>query len=309
LSAHFVGNEICWLTCDPEEHNRRRTASNLWQGGDFSARVGARAFLLSLRLDAEEYSMRYASWGKFALCVSLLPRASVLPQSQPCTSVQAAPGASGYQHRSAPDRCEGIYQSPVAGESLEFMSFVVDGISYDLDRDKVLVVTVPDVSRLQATEVSVRVRALPLRVYYRMDVTVASAKAIEWPLNTTISPAGYLADSIGAIGWIEKTESKIYVPITVVPKGKPTPSQRAAVAIFRSTVEIEQVQWRLWATETTKQPPPWNMLNSNPRNMIRAGTPIRLPIAGSSQILNLELAAKPANSDTWLKTLLRVFVP
>src|SRR5262245_643845 len=126
--------------------------------------------------------MRYASCVMIALCVALLAKPSASVQGQPCSDIQAVPGAMGYQHRSASERCEGLYQSPVAGESLEFLSFVSGSISYDLMTDKVLVVAVPDVSGLKATEVTIRARALPLGTYYRMDANVAVAKTIEWPM-------------------------------------------------------------------------------------------------------------------------------
>ena len=255
--------------------------------------------------------MRYAGWAIVALILALLPKASARAQNQPCSTLQAIPGESGYQHRPASDRCEGLYQSPVAGESLEFLSFASGGIRYDLTTDKVLVVAVPDVTRLDATEVSVRARALPLSVYYRMDATVPSAKSIEWPLSAVIIPARLPSDSIGAIGWIEKGGSKTFVPVSVVPKGKSPPPQpqHTAIAVFRSTVDIERVQWRLWATDATNQPHPYHVLIDNAGSTIRAGEPIRLSILGSSQPLNLEIAAKMTNSDEWLKVLLRVFVP
>jgi hypothetical protein len=72
----------------------------------------------------------------------------------------------GYQYREGPARCEGLYQSPVAGESLEFLSLASGDISYDLHVDKILVVTIPDVSQFGATQVNIEARALPLGTYY-----------------------------------------------------------------------------------------------------------------------------------------------
>jgi hypothetical protein len=253
--------------------------------------------------------MRYAPGVVVALCILLLATLSAPAQGQLCSDLQAVPGAMGYQHRSASARCEGLYQSPVAGERLEFLSFVSGSIHYDLMADKVLVVAVPDVSQLEATEVHVRARALPLSTYYRMDTTVATAKAIEWPLNSVIAPAGLHVDSLGVIGWIEKGVTKIYIPLFVLPKGKSAAPQLPVIALFRSPIDIEKVRWRLWATGTTEQSPPWQDLAGHAQNTIRAGEPIRLPIAASSQLLNLEIAAKIANADEWLKTQLRVFIP
>ena len=253
--------------------------------------------------------MWYAPGVVFALCILLLGTLSASAQGRLCSDLQAVSGAMGYQHRSASERCEGLYQSPVAGERLEFLSFVSGSISYDLMKDKVLVVAVPDVSHLKATEVHIRARALPLGTYYRMDTTVAAAKTIEWPLNAVIAPAGLHADRLGVIGWIEKEGTKIYVPVSVLPKGQSPAPQLAVTALLRSPIDVEKVRWRLWTPGTTEQSPPWQGLAGNAPNTIRAGEPIKLQIAVSSQLLNLEIAAKMANEDQWLKTQLRVFIP
>jgi hypothetical protein len=255
--------------------------------------------------------MRYALCVVVVFHVLLMAKPSTPAQEQSCKdfNLQAVAGSLGYQHRSAPERCEGLYQSPVAGESLEFLSFVSGSIDYDLKTDKVLVIAVPDVSRLGVAVVRVQVRALPLGTFYRMDTTVNTAKAIEWPLNTVIAPAGLYSNSIGVLGWIEKEGRRIYVPISVLLQGKPLTLPRPVTALLRSPVDIEEVRWRLWATDTMDKLPPWQVLRGNAPNPIRAGEPIRLPIAASSQLMNLEVAVKMANSVKWLKILLRVFLP
>ena len=253
--------------------------------------------------------MRYALCVVVALCVSWLATPAALAQGQLCSDLQAVPGPMGYQHRSVPARCEGLYQSPVAGESLEFLSFVRGSIRYDLRTDKVLVVAVPDVSQLEANEVRIRARALPLGTYYRLDTNVATAKAFDWPMNAVIAPARLSADSLGVIGWIEKGGTKIYVPVSVLPQGQSPAPQLPVIALLRSPLDIEEVRWRLWATGTTDRSPPWQVLGGETRHTIRAGEPIRLSLDASSPLLNLEIAAKTANSDGWLKILLRVFIP
>jgi len=74
-------------------------------------------------------------------------------------------------------------------------------------------------------------------------------------------------------------------------------------------VDIQKVQWRLWADGATDQPLSWQLLGGNARNRIQAGDPIKLSMARSSQVLNLEVAARMANSDASLKILLRVYMP
>jgi hypothetical protein len=55
------------------------------------------------------------------LPVALLASTAV---AQGCPVNLTPVGANyGYQHRTNPDRCEGMYASPVAGEELEMLSF------------------------------------------------------------------------------------------------------------------------------------------------------------------------------------------
>lgn len=244
-----------------------------------------------------------------ALWGFLAPEPFAHAQGQPCSDLVAVPGEIGYQYRKAPARCEGVYQSPVMGDSLEILSFVTGSITYDLQLDKILILTAPDVSRITTAQVNVRARALPLGTYYRMDAAVTSAKSIEWPLTSVIVQTGIHSDSIGVLGWIEKDGTRIYVPFSAIPKGKPRGSSGSLAIILRSTLDIEKVQWRLWIEGRANQTPSWQTLGGVTPNAIRAGDPIRLPVDAPSQRLDLEIAAKIANSDDWLKARLPVFIP
>src|SRR5260221_11779811 len=125
-----------------------------------------------------------------AVLIPLLPLGSEThAQVQSCSGVQAIAGAMGYQQRSAAPRCEGFYQSPVAGESLEILSLVVGAIAYDLTADKILVIAVPEVSRLGVNQVNGAARALPPGTHYPMDAAAASARRLRWRARTRHAPA------------------------------------------------------------------------------------------------------------------------
>src|SRR5258708_39396986 len=97
-----------------------------------------------------------------AVLITLLPLGSETHAQLPsCSGVQAIAGAMGYQQRSAAPRCEGFYQSPGAGESLEILSLGVGAIAYDLTADQILGIAVPEVIRLEVYLVTVAVLALP----------------------------------------------------------------------------------------------------------------------------------------------------
>jgi len=216
----------------------------------------------------------------------------------------------GYQPRPNSKRCEGLYEAPVAGETLEFLSFVTGSIKYDLSTDQVLTLEVPDVQPLHATSVDVSARALELGTHYRMDAMVESGKTMDWPLGVVIKPTELQANEVGVLGRITGNGDDIYVPVSVLSNaGSSRRKGGAAVAIFRSTIDIEAIRWRLSTESSRGTGATSSTALANPGGMIRAGQLIRLPISRSPQIQILDVVAKRVDSDEPLLLTLRVFVP
>jgi hypothetical protein len=256
-----------------------------------------------------EASMKLsADAARFALLACLLAFRPSSLSAQACTEVQPISGAVGYQARSGSDRCEGLYRSPAAGESIELLALQNGGIAFDLQNDRILIVSVPDVSRFSTSKVAVRVRALPLGLYYRMDAMVESGGTIDWPITAVVVPAQIHADSLGVVGSIESGGNKVFVPVTISRREKPSPSplHDSATAVFRSTVDVEQVKWRTYSPTSASVPGYQNVSSQFP---VRAGDPIRLSLPLTPSPVNLEIAAKKTNSDQWMKLVLRVLVP
>jgi hypothetical protein len=122
-----------------------------------------------------------------------------------------------------------------------------------------------------------------------MNAIVNSAMSVEWPLNTVIAQAGIQADNLGVIGWIDKGGAKIYIPIYVLAKGKSSRPSHSMIAILRSTVDLERVEWRLWPKGMSGKQPAWIVLGGNVPTAVRAGDPIKLQIAAASQRVDLEI--------------------
>jgi hypothetical protein len=221
--------------------------------------------------------------------------------------VQAVAGATGYQARSNSDRCEGLYVSPVAGETLELFSFVAGMIRYDLSSDTVLTVVVPDVAHLQSTVVNVRARAFESDVFYRMDATVEGGKSMDWPLNAVIAPLGLQADDIGILAWIDRGDDTIYVPVSVVSKNTSRESANATVAAFRSSEELEVVRWRVWSASTRTSD--WRTIRSSSDHPVEAYEPVQFVVQRSPFVQTLEVDARPTNSNDWLVERVRVYAP
>jgi hypothetical protein len=129
-----------------------------------------------------------------SLCLLIL--CSSRAPAQPCpANLRPVDDTIGYRLRHDPDRCEGFYTSPVAGEELELLSFLNGKIAPKANNGQNLLITVPNVRALDSSKVIVLARALPLRVYYRMDASVPSAGSMLWPIGRCLS----LADSIQAV--------------------------------------------------------------------------------------------------------------
>lgn len=237
-------------------------------------------------------------------CIMCVQPCSLFGQT--CADVQPIQGPTGYQERSSPDRCEGMYRSPVAGESIELLALQGGDIVFDLQTDRILAVSVPDVSRFSASKIAVRIRALSLGLYYRMDAVVDSGGTIDWPIAAVVIPVGIHADNLGVVGIIKSGENRVFVPITISPKDKPTAPRHTATAVLRSTVDVEQVKWRIYSPASSSVPGYQSVSSHFP---VRAGDPIRLSVPQTSSPVTLEIAAKQANSDQWMKLLLQVLIP
>jgi len=238
-----------------------------------------------------------------ALVVMIFASSQVPAQQHACAKVQGVLGITGYQLRAGDARCEGFYQSPVAGASLELLSLTAGPVDYRLREDGILRIVAPDLGELKSAHVQIQARALPLGTYYRMDATLPSSQLMTWPMATVLAPAKLAPDMLGVVAWIERDADRIYVPVQVSDGSGPTPSGAPVVAIVRAGVDLDELGWRSRREGDAK----WTML---PRSRLRAGQAIPIPLefeAGRVQIV--EVKGKAVNSDRWLPLQLRLYRP
>jgi hypothetical protein len=229
-------------------------------------------------------------------------------QTRSCSRLQAVAGAAGYQLRPGDLRCEGFYQSPVAGESLELLSLTLGRISYQVRADGAVHIAAPDVGALNAAEIEVQARALPLGTYYLMESSVPSAGLMKWPMAPVLSPARLTPDSIGVTGWVEKDGRRIFVPVLVSEPSSPPPRGKSIIAILRSSSDLDQLLWRSWPNTSSEKAPEWKKRGDGTR-MLRAGQPIELELEPGKGVRIVEVVAKARNSDRWLSLKRQVFEP
>ena len=240
----------------------------------------------------------------FVLFVTLLGVQTTMGAS--CPDLHGVAGSIGYQHRSEPDRCEGFYQSPIAGESLELLSFVSGRIEFDPRTDRNLTITAPDVSTLGASRVSVVARALSPRDYYRMDATLESAGTLRWPLAEVVIPAKLAPNNLGLLGRIESSGRAIFVPLRVSAMAVSPPNPKPAIITFRAPTDLQAFQWRLYGAGGTA--PDWNTFGGL-GHMVRSGDPIVLTLDRvATGVMTLDIAAKPVNTE-YFRSQWQIFAP
>jgi hypothetical protein len=187
----------------------------------------------------------------------------------------------------------------MAGESLELLSFSV-GSPFDPLPDHRLVITAPDVSALGAQKVNVTAQAIAPRINYRMDVTLPSAGAVQWPLGAVVLPAGLKPEDIGLVGSAQTSEGNIYVPIRLTASDAAPPTPKI---VFRALVDPNIFMWRLY--DPGGPPPSWNKFNRE----IKAGDPIPLTVDSiAGKVMILDVAARPHDGD-FSQIHLKVFRP
>jgi hypothetical protein len=223
-----------------------------------------------------------------------------------CPKLRASPGAAGYQLRGNDRRCEGFYQSPVGAEDIELLSLTAGPVSYNLDLDQTVKLTVPNIQPLNALVMKVQARAIPIGTYYRMDAVIPSATTMSWQTTDVLRPAKLSADVVGVLGWVEHGPNRVFVPISVSSKGsteKPT-----IVAIVRPSIDLDRLQWRTWIESESQQTAGWRNFTDGSR-IIRAGDPVRLELNLATAFSIVEISAKPKGSDQWTLVRYRLFAP
>jgi hypothetical protein len=233
-----------------------------------------------------------------ALVIFFCVHNAALPQPCPA-NLSPSDDNLGYRRRATPERCEGFYNRPMAGESLELLSFLI-GSPFDPLPGHRLVITAPDVTALGAQKVNVIARAMARRINYRMDVTVPSAGSVQWPLGAVVLAAGLKPENIGLVGSAQTSEGNIYVPLRLTTSDAEAPSP---IIVFRALVDPSIFMWRLY--DPSGPAPSWNKYNRE----IKAGDPIPLTVDSvAGKVMVLDVATRPHDGD-FSQIHLKVFRP
>lgn len=205
-----------------------------------------------------------------------------------------------YQKRNK-QRCEGFYRAPVSSVGdIILMGLMYGSLDYNISKNPMLLLSAP----LVAQKINVRAVAIPFDTYYRLDGYIKANGLLKWPLNEVVSLEKLRAEQIGLLGWLDKNETKIYVPINFGKSGQIT-------VTVKTTMAVNQVFWRD-ATLTGKTcgvMSGWYEVKRDLYSYDR-GDPIKIipPQESPTGKLCLEISAKKKNEEKWFNLLIRLHV-
>ena len=231
-------------------------------------------------------------------------------QAPVCASILAVAGPMGYQHRPNADRCEGLYQQEVVG-SLEFLSLVTGPISYNLEIDRTLVVSVPRLSQFPNAQIFLGARALRPGTHYRMDAAVGSTGTFKWPLDAVIRPMGLSSDTVGVVAWLNADLGKYYIPVSVAAENATASTEpRFPVMLLRSSLDIETLNWRWWPEGGGARPSNWMKVGDITQSPIRAGQLTKIAFKDqSSGTIIVQIAPRYTVLDQIQLMQIRIIMP
>jgi hypothetical protein len=239
----------------------------------------------------------------FALLVGVSVAASA-PANQCDNTLQPIAGDLGYVWRGG--RCEGLYTSLVAASSLELVSLLKGKLHFNPQPDLRLEASAPNVSAMVRGPIRVRVVALPLKTYYRMDAVLPASHRMTWA-GEVLHELELYAHMIGAFGWVEVGTQKVFVPLQVGQQGASLP-QAAVEMMVRSPVAVETLKWRASVVgQRGATPSPWLDAVTSP---VPAGQPVAIALPGGAPaMLHIEVAAKEQNTTKWSRLEIQVIRP
>ena len=160
-----------------------------------------------------------------------------------------------YDQRGSPeensDRCEGLFVQEVSSRPLEVASFTRVFETYEPASDDHLTVTWEAPSALPA-----HLQGLALRhnLYYRMDTTrPAESTSFRWD-TVILANFNISRNDLGVIGWVERDERKVYLPLQVT-RGSTAPRSDRYRLVLMPGQELQEVYVSLATVDDSGNPP------------------------------------------------------
>lgn len=174
---------------------------------------------------------------KYLLFLLLLTTPFMLvAQSQCDSSVEAAPGSTGYRSRGA--HCEGFYRSLVSATDLQLIHFTKGKLKYSATEAENLKLSIPVNTNMP---VNVRSMGIPRSLFYRMDVQLSLGETFNWNTGSILlkNKSTKYARFIGLLGFVESSSNRTYLPVQV------NNSSEGYQLKFVASSKVQQLKWRI----------------------------------------------------------------
>lgn len=159
-----------------------------------------------------------------------------------------------YHQRGSPeensDRCEGLFVQEVSSRPLEVASFTWVFETYEPVSDDHLTVTWETPNALRA-----HLQGLALRhnLYYRMDTTrPADSTSFRWD-TVILANFNISRNDLGVIGWVERDERKVYLPLRITRGPTATRSDQYRLVLMPGQ-ELQEVYVSIATVDSTGNP-------------------------------------------------------
>jgi hypothetical protein len=153
----------------------------------------------------------------------------------------------GYRERDGGQRCEGIYTSPVAGESVQIVSMSQGRLSYDFGQSAPLLISLA-ITPASPAPIHVRAVGIPERLYYEMDADMLGGRALVWPIKEVVIPEHIAPTDIGVYAFqVGNGGDPVLLPVSISAGGGAAASPQPLIVILRVDAVVSP-RWRFIST-------------------------------------------------------------
>jgi hypothetical protein len=215
-----------------------------------------------------------------SLAIILITSAEAAEQS--CLALRGDGSSYSYRFRTNIPRCEGMYESPVSGDTgMALVSLTLGKVMYDVRQDKYLEIKLPTKS---FEKMLIQAVGIPERLYYRLDAELGPERdTLEVPLADVVAPENISPDSIGIYAR-KRTPEGLDAFVAVSAHSPGVLPQSQIIAIIRPGADVSDVQWRRYPPGET--PTAWQPI-VGAHGLVPKGTRLEIALDNdiSSQII------------------------
>jgi hypothetical protein len=140
------------------------------------------------------------------------------------------------------NRCEGFYQGKISG-GLQIVSLVRGSFNFQKVIGEKISIICPG---YKSYDVHIRVQAIPMKTYYRMDGRILPGETFLWPLDDVIIHVQSISSAdLGLVGYVNESGGNVYIPLQAKSNKVDKNDKNDLHIIFRSTVDVKLLQYKV----------------------------------------------------------------